>query len=135
MGDSLGRNPRDILGNRCDPARLPSTRLLAYPVLMICDHCQEEILDGEEADVIVNNGATHWHRECAFRLAGGDIVHQLGLCTCFVPHIGGPNCPCCHCTGLPDPEATMTRREAAREALRLYRERASRDGQCADEPT
>jgi hypothetical protein len=100
---------------------------------MICDHCGEEILPGEEADVEVNNGTSHYHRECLFRMACGDILHQQGVCTCFVPHIGGPHCPCCRCTGIPDPEVDMTRREAAREALRLYRERASRDEQCAGE--
>lgn len=73
---------------------------------MTCPDCDEPILPTDDA-IPCNGSDRGIHRECAVRAAAGSVGHQLGLCECH---------------GKKDvSEVGMTRRQAARAALRFYR--------------
>ena len=71
---------------------------------MMCQYCGEEILPGGRSDAVCN---ADYHIECAFRGVGGSVGHILKRCSCY----GGTE---------EDPPG-MTKREAAKAALELYR--------------
>lgn len=78
------------------------------PVGELCIHCLEEIAEGD-AGVLYSNGPPT-HADCYIRQAIGGVNHILGRCTC--------------CGGNEDPDPPgMTRREAARAAVRLFEQR------------
>jgi len=72
---------------------------------LICQHCEEPILDGELSPQPVN---APMHFECAARGVLGSVAHIERRCSCFVEgsEEGDP------------PE--MTKRQAARAALEAY---------------
>ncbi|HEY7233875.1 MAG TPA: hypothetical protein VH539_06975 [Gemmatimonadaceae bacterium] len=84
----------------------------ATPVGVACFHCDELIVDGDDGFAIPsfahNEGIIYLHRECQLRGVLGSVSHIQKLCSCYVP---GSLCG--------DPEG-MTRREAARAAVREY---------------
>jgi hypothetical protein len=71
---------------------------------MICAHCNEPILDGEER-MPFSGGAIWMHRNCGMRGIIGSVAHLQGRCSCFVPG-----------STAGDPEA-MTLRQAADAAV------------------
>jgi hypothetical protein len=74
-----------------------------------CVYCDEPILAGEPARQIINGSL---HEECLVRATLGSAAHQSGLCGCY----GG--------SGEDPPEAT--RREGARLAFEVFRDRAKK---------
>jgi hypothetical protein len=84
------------------------------PIGELCEWCRECISfhdDGIILPLLGNPDRTHaaYHYECHLRLIVGGVNHQLHLC---------------HCTGCagvlaPDPP-NLTRREAARAAVRIH---------------
>lgn len=77
---------------------------IAAPLHMACDHCGERFTDGDIGTI--DGGGTALHYECGMRLVVGSVGHQNKTCFCF----GGQD---------EDPPG-MTKREAAREATRLF---------------
>jgi hypothetical protein len=85
------------------------------PVGEACGRCGETILAGDTGLLVPlmgKGGATHvpYHYQCHLRGIIGGVNHQLGRCTC------------CGGTEPPDPPH-LTVREAARAAVKLWRER------------
>jgi len=76
---------------------------------MTCDHCDEEILPGERADIVKG----HFHQECLVRMFAGSVGHQNKRCSCY----GGTE---------EDPPG-MTKRQAAQAAAALHRKTLFRD--------
>ncbi len=72
----------------------------------VCPYCWEEIRPG---DTVHEVGGRGYHHECACRLAAGPLGHVWGLCSCHGGNIGDP--------------IAMTRREAARAALKAFRQK------------
>lgn len=69
----------------------------------LCGYCGEIILPNEELAPIQND---HIHRECGFRMVAGSVGHQSRQCSCH---------------GREDTtEAGMSKREAARAALKYH---------------
>ena len=86
--------------------------LVPTPVGALCGWCGEAIALGDDGEIIPHqDGQTArdiaHHRECRVRAIVGSVGHQLGKCSCF----GGTE---------EDPPG-MTRREAARAAMKLAR--------------
>jgi hypothetical protein len=87
--------------------------LAPTPVGAFCGWCEESIEEGDEGEIMPllgaggTVGASVYHRECQVRAVVGSVGHQSGKCSCF----GGTE---------EDPPG-MTRREAARAAMRLAR--------------
>lgn len=80
------------------------------PLRMVCSWCDEPIALDEngfiEDEVAVGQEvADVWHHECYLRVIHGGVNHQAQLCTCY----GGT---------LDSDPPEMTRREAARAAMR-----------------
>ncbi len=78
---------------------------------MKCIHCHEPITIQDHVECYVNAMA---HRECFLRHVFGSVAHQEKRCGCFVP---GSDCG--------DPPG-MTKREAAKAAVKLYYENERR---------
>lgn len=81
-----------------------------------CAWCAEPIAADENGFLVLAIGASEgipmpWHHECFVRTLIGSVVHQMRKCSCF----GGT----AECTEPAD----MTRRQEAREAVRLWTER------------
>lgn len=74
---------------------------------MNCTHCDEPVLAGEQHP---SYPAEPMHLECGFRSIGGSVAHVLRRCHCF--KLGST---------LSDPPG-LTKREAARAALALFRQ-------------
>jgi len=73
-----------------------------------CNHCEEPVLDFEEARTI-NNIPRGIHLECLIRGVSGSVGHQRGQCECH---------------GITDTsEEGMTRREAAKAAYEEWKQR------------
>lgn len=86
----------------------------------VCPFCDEPVLPGETAGKahIARPGGGEVvpaHPECVIRQAVGGVNHQLGRCCC----------PGCDGDLPPDPEG-VSRREAARQAVALFRRRRER---------
>jgi hypothetical protein len=71
-----------------------------------CTYCEEWVLAGEQHQ----NYSEPMHIECGFRVAGGSVAHILRRCSCY--KMGAK---------LEDPPA-LTKRQAARAALDLFRQ-------------
>jgi hypothetical protein len=82
-----------------------------------CVWCEEVIQDGEQHE---NFPSDPMHFECGFRSICGSVAHQLRRCHCF--KLGSK---------LSDPPG-LTKREAARAALALFRQIAEWYGPDAD---
>lgn len=81
-----------------------------------CGRCDEEIEPGEPVEVMGSSeGDKSFHWECAARMVIGGMNHLLGRCTC------------CGGTEPPDPP-NLTKREAARNALAVYRAQQATKG-------
>jgi hypothetical protein len=78
------------------------------PLGATCIWCGE-LVDEQDSGVVYSNGPVA-HFECFIRQGVGGVNHQLGRCTC------------CGGTEDPDPEG-LTKREAAVEAVRVFRRR------------
>jgi len=104
----FGERPWALLCRDCP--RVPT------PVGAACLHCGEPIVAGDDGVVqlcIMHGRRPEWrpaHDECNLRAAIGGLAHIEGRCMC------------CGGTDPPDPPG-MTRREAARAAVRAYRQR------------
>jgi hypothetical protein len=72
--------------------------------MMICGHCDEEVLKEEIWGSLNGKPA---HQECLFRLGAGSAAHILRECSCF--------------GGTRDDPPGMTKRQAAKLALDTYR--------------
>jgi len=74
-----------------------------------CLYCGEAVSAAERAAMKETLPAFGMiHRDCSLRMVVGGVNHQLGRCSC--------------CGGTEDPDPpSMTKREAARAAARLYR--------------
>lgn len=78
------------------------------PVGDTCIHCEEPIGEGDDGIRYANGPVAHY--ECQLRSVVGGVNHILGRCSC--------------CGGTEDPDPPgMTRREAAKAAVRLYERR------------
>lgn len=76
--------------------------------IKFCPLCEEPVLAGDPVSSTEVNGMPA-HHECMFRALVGGANHIRKCCTC------------CGGTEPPDPPG-LTKREAAREAMRAYRE-------------
>lgn len=81
---------------------------IATPLHMACRHCGERFAEGDMG--MIDEGGTALHYECSMRLVIGSVGHQHKTCFCY----GGDH---------EDPPG-MTKREAARAALRLFEQSA-----------
>lgn len=83
-----------------------------------CSLCDEPILPGEPLSPSLFNGK-HVHHECGFRAVAGGANHIRGLCQCrhLIKFGFGATEP-----PLPPDPPGLTKREAAREALRAWQE-------------
>jgi hypothetical protein len=82
---------------------------IATPLHMACGHCGERFADGDIGTIDL--GGTALHYECGMRLVIGSVGHQKKQCVCY---------------GREDEDPPgMTKREAARAALRLFEQSAS----------
>lgn len=85
----------------------------------ICGYCDEPIEETDEIEltealVFGDDEKLHGaqlvrHRECEMRAVIGSVAHQTGKCSCF---------------GGIEPEEKGTRREAAKAAVALFKERS-----------
>lgn len=69
-----------------------------------CLWCDEPILDGERHKFM-----REYHHECAVRAVAGSVAHLESRCPCFVP---GSEC---------SDDPTLSKRDAARESLAVFR--------------
>ena len=76
------------------------------PVGAICSWCEEPISENDQGIFYSNGPVAHY--ECFMRGITGSVAHIIGDCSCYVP---GSTCG--------DPPG-MTKREAAREAVKMW---------------
>jgi hypothetical protein len=100
------------------PAIDEPRRMAKTPVEQRCLYCNESIADDDSGIImgyLTVDGPRRVpeHRECLLRHIFGSVGHQLGTCSCH----GGTE---------EDPPG-MTKREAARAAVRLFEEAALRE--------
>lgn len=84
-----------------------------------CIHCGEAFAPGDRRFPIMSLGQDgarrrYAHRECSLRQVVGSVGHQFGRCSCH----GGKE---------EDPEG-LTKRDAARAAVRLYEQLQQKPG-------
>lgn len=95
------------------------------PVGRACMWCGESFLEGDSGmlELHMNVGTCvrePWHRECFLRTMSGSIQHQRGLCACH-----GGTVAEVHALDVAAQRAvTMTKREEAIEAVRIWTENA-----------
>lgn len=83
-------------------------RACRAPLVVHCVHCEEEIRPEDEFETYVNKVLSH--RECFLRAIFGSVAHQEGRCGCYIPGSTASD------------DRTLTKREAARAAVRYYKE-------------
>lgn len=93
----------------------PLSDWVEIPVGKVCMWCDEEIGPDDRGQMIWHVSATEGqymphHQECLLREIVGSVGHQNG------------DCSCCGGDGTGDPEG-LTPREAAKAAVKLFRER------------
>src|SRR5215471_14392929 len=87
--------------------------------MTVCYHCEEQI---EPAEVDQYCANVPMHHECAFRSIVGSVAHIEQRCSCYVPG-----------STESDPPG-MSKRQAAKLALCVYREREDRCSAIVDGP-
>src|SRR4051812_31533512 len=57
---------------------------VATPVGQACLHCEEEIKEGDEGEMMPGGGAIRpVHAECLLRMVMGSVGHQQRRCPCY----------------------------------------------------
>ena len=90
----------------------------ATPVRTDCAHCGEPIKDGDDGWIVPYLGGPDdprelvYHEACYLRGIIGSVAHQQGRCSCYVE---GSTC---------GDDPSLTRRQAAEAALKIFRGRS-----------